>query len=168
MSTAGEGARMVRLYGRSTSGNSYKVRLLMAFLGMPCSETQIPLGTGGRNQVDQAYLTLNPRGQIPTLVDGDTVLWGSTGILVYLASRYDPSGTWLPCRDPATLDGSCSGWNWRRMRSTPACFVPVQLSASDIGEIWTPRGRTETWLWPCWRRRWQRAARGWPATARPR
>jgi glutathione S-transferase len=53
--------------------------------------------------VDEAYLALNPRGQIPTLVDGDTVLWGSTGILVYLANRHDPSGTWLPRGDPANL-----------------------------------------------------------------
>jgi glutathione S-transferase len=107
--TAGEGARTIHLYGRPTSGNSYKVRLLLAFLGMPCSETHIALGTGGRNQVDQAYLALNPRGQIPTLVDGATVLWGSTGILVYLASRYDPSGTWLPRGEPATL-GQVMQW----------------------------------------------------------
>jgi glutathione S-transferase len=94
---------MIHLYGRAMSGNSYKVRLLMAFLGISFRETEIRLGTGGRNQVDQAYLTLNPRGQVPTLVDGDTILWGSTAILVYLASRYDPSGTWLPCGDPAAL-----------------------------------------------------------------
>jgi glutathione S-transferase len=94
---------MINLYGRATSGNTYKVRLLMAFLRVPYQEIEIRLGTGGRNQVDQSYLALNPRGQIPTLVDGDTILWGSTSILVYLARRYDTSEAWLPCHDAAGL-----------------------------------------------------------------
>jgi glutathione S-transferase len=82
---------MIQLYGRATSGNAYKVRLLLAFPGVPCRVTEIRLGPGGRNEVDEGYLALNPRGQVPTLVDGDTVLWGSTGIFVYLASRRDPA-----------------------------------------------------------------------------
>lgn len=93
---------MIDLYDRATSGNSYKVRLLLALLGVPYHGIDIRLGAAGRNEVDHAYLALNPRGQVPTLVDGDTVLWGSTSILVYLASRYDPSAIWLP-RDPKAL-----------------------------------------------------------------
>jgi len=94
---------MIQLYGRRTSGNSYKTRLIMAILDLPYREIEVPLGAGGRNQVDPAYSVLNPRGQIPTLLDGETVLWGSTGILVYLAARYDRSEHWLPRRDPAAL-----------------------------------------------------------------
>jgi glutathione S-transferase len=100
---------MIELYGRQTSGNSYKARLLMALLRVACRETEIPLAAGGRNQVDKAFYALNPRGQVPTLVDGDTVLWGSTAILVYLAARYDSSGTWLPRRDPVKL-GQVTQW----------------------------------------------------------
>lgn len=77
---------MIQLYGRQPSGNSYKERLLMALLRVPYREIEIPLAAGGRNQVDKAYYALNPRRQVPTLVDGDTVLWGSTAILVYLAA----------------------------------------------------------------------------------
>jgi glutathione S-transferase len=94
---------MIQLYGRQTSGNSYKARLLLALLDVPYHELEVRLGKGGRNQVDQSYYALNPRGQVPTLVDGDTVLWGSTSILVHLAAHYDPSGTWLPRRDPPAL-----------------------------------------------------------------
>ncbi len=94
---------MIDLYGRVTSGNTYKARLLMALLRVPCREIEVRLAAGGRNEVDPSYLALNPRGQIPTLVDGDTILWGSTSILVYLARRYDTSGTWLPCHDAAGL-----------------------------------------------------------------
>jgi glutathione S-transferase len=94
---------MIKLYGRRTSGNSYKARLLMALLDVPYTEIDVPLGAGGRNQVDEAYRTLNPRGQVPTLLDGETVLWGSTGILVYLAAHFDRCERWLPRRDPAAL-----------------------------------------------------------------
>jgi glutathione S-transferase len=36
-----------------------------------------------------AYLALNPNGKIPTLVDGDLVLWESNAIQCYLASKKD-------------------------------------------------------------------------------
>jgi glutathione S-transferase len=96
----------IQLYGRETSGNTYKARLLMAFLDVAYEQIDVRLGPGGRNQVDASYRSLNPRGQVPTLVDGDTALWGSTAILVYLAARYDPSGRWLPRHDPVALGRS--------------------------------------------------------------
>jgi glutathione S-transferase len=42
---------------------------------------------GDNKQPD--YLALNPNGRIPTLVDGDTVLWESMAINLYLAAKYD-------------------------------------------------------------------------------
>jgi glutathione S-transferase len=88
------------LYDRDTSGNSYKVRLLLSILELPFERIGIKL-EGGRNEVDASYLILNPRGQIPTLVHGETVLWGPTAILVYLASKFDHSKSWLPVRPMA-------------------------------------------------------------------
>ncbi|WP_371324225.1 glutathione S-transferase N-terminal domain-containing protein [Dechloromonas sp. ZY10] len=89
---------MLHLYDRETSGNSYKVRLLLAFLRIPYDRTFVPL-QNGKNQVDLSYFELNPRGQIPTLMDGASTLWGSTAALCYVASKYDASRTWLP-REP--------------------------------------------------------------------
>jgi glutathione S-transferase len=89
------------LYDRLTSGNSYKARLLLSFLNIPYKQINVPLD-GGRNKIDDAYLALNPRGQIPTLVRGQVVLWGSTAILVYLASQFDPAKMWLP-EQPAAI-----------------------------------------------------------------
>jgi glutathione S-transferase len=83
------------LYDRLTSGNSYKARLLLSFLNIPYEKIDVSLN-GGRNKIDNAYLALNPRGQIPTLVHGQVVLWGSTAILAYLASQFDLAKTWLP------------------------------------------------------------------------
>lgn len=92
---------MLKLYDREASGNAYKARLLLSFLDLPFERIAVAM-KDGKNQVDSSYLALNPRGQIPTLVDGDLTLWGSTAILCYLASRYDPSGRWLP-HDPAAF-----------------------------------------------------------------
>lgn len=92
---------MLKLYDREASGNCYKARLLLSFLNMPYERIPVAM-QDGKNVVDGSYLELNPRGQIPTLVDGDTVLWGSTAILCYLATRYDETSSWLP-RDPAPL-----------------------------------------------------------------
>jgi len=89
---------MLKLYDREASGNAYKVRLLLSFLDVPYERIAVSM-KDGKNEVDESYLRLNPRGQIPTLEDGDFSLWGSTAILCYLAARYDKTARWLP-RDP--------------------------------------------------------------------
>lgn len=92
---------MLRLHDRELSGNAYKGRLLLSLLGLRYESIAVGM-EGGRNIVDDDYLELNPRGQIPTLQDDDLTLWGSTAILCYLAARYDDSGRWLP-GEPAHL-----------------------------------------------------------------
>lgn len=93
---------MLKLFDREASGNCYKVRLLLSFLGVPYERIPVAM-KDGKNVIDSSYLQLNPRGQIPTLQDGDVTLWGSTAILCYIASRYDKSERWLP-RDPRQFD----------------------------------------------------------------
>jgi glutathione S-transferase len=98
---------MLKLHDRNKSGNAYKIRLLLSFLNLPYEPIPVAL-KDGRNQVDSSYFELNPRGQIPTLQDGDAVLWGSTAILSYLALRYDKTEQWLP-RDPVRF-GQLMQW----------------------------------------------------------
>lgn len=40
-------------------------------------------------QKDPAYLAINPNGKVPTLVDGETVIWESIAIMMYLADNTD-------------------------------------------------------------------------------
>ena len=89
---------MITLYGGPRSGNAYKVRLLLTLLGLKFEETVINLQTGDNRT--ESFLALNPRGQIPTLVDGDVTVWDSQAILVYLARRYGEA--WLPV-EPAAM-----------------------------------------------------------------
>ena len=83
---------MIRLYGMALSGNTYKVRLLLELLGLEYEETPVNL-RNGENRTE-SFLALNPRGQIPVLVDGEVTVWDSQAVLVYLARRYGQA--WLP------------------------------------------------------------------------
>ena len=77
---------MLRLLGRNTSGNVQKVIFLLEELGTPY--TREDYGRQFNNTQDAAYLKLNPNGKVPTLVDGDVVVWESNTILRYLASKH--------------------------------------------------------------------------------
>ncbi|HKK13872.1 MAG TPA: glutathione S-transferase N-terminal domain-containing protein [Gammaproteobacteria bacterium] len=84
---------MIRLYDYERSGNCYKVRLLLALLGLPWERVPVDLRRGEERRPE--FLALNPRGQVPVLTDGDWVVWDSQAILVYLARRYG-GAQWLP------------------------------------------------------------------------
>jgi glutathione S-transferase len=76
---------MLRILGRSTSGNVQKVIWLLEELGTPYQREDY--GRQFNNTQDAAYLSLNPNGKVPTLVDGDVVIWESNTILRYLANK---------------------------------------------------------------------------------
>ena len=89
---------MITLYGTPVSGNAYKARLLLSLLGLEFDEINVNLMTGENRT--ESFLALNPRGQVPVLVDGEVTVWDSQAILVYLARRYGEA--WLPA-DPVPM-----------------------------------------------------------------
>jgi glutathione S-transferase len=54
------------------------------------------------------YLRLNPNARIPTLVDGDVVLWESMAINLYLAQKYEGL---MHCAGPEVL-GLAAQWSF--------------------------------------------------------
>ncbi|MGB3455886.1 MAG: glutathione S-transferase N-terminal domain-containing protein [Litorimonas sp.] len=82
----------ITLYGTDLSAHAHRVRLLLHALGMEYTYRVTPRGERG----EAWFLSLNPFGQIPVLVDDAVVLPDSNAALVYLAKRYDPEGLWLP------------------------------------------------------------------------
>jgi len=91
----------IRLYDYELSGNCYKVRLLLHWLGL--AYTRIPVDFHpGREHRSAAFLThVNPRGQLPVLEEGALRLPDAQAILVYLASCHDTQNRWYP-QDAAT------------------------------------------------------------------
>ncbi len=99
---------MLRLLGRKTSGNVQKVLWLMEELGLDYEREDYGRQFG--NTADGAYLRLNPTGKVPTLVDGDTVVWESNAILRYLCARH---GSDLLPADPAARAGAELWMDWQ-------------------------------------------------------
>lgn len=83
----------LKLYDLDRSGNCYKVRLLLSMLGLEYE--RVPTDSMAGETQTPEFKRLNPRGQIPVLIDGETVIWDSMAILVYLARRYGDEH-WLP------------------------------------------------------------------------
>lgn len=80
---------MITLYGTPLSGNTHKVRIALAFLGLPWDER---LTDAAARQSD-AFAALTPMRQIPLFIDGGFTLRDSQAILAYLAERHRP-GAW--------------------------------------------------------------------------
>ena len=100
---------MLRVLGRATSGNVQKVVWLLEELGIPYKREDY--GRQFNNTGDAAYLALNPNGKVPTLVDGDTVVWESNTILRYLAAKVG-GGKFYPA-DPAARSQVDRWMDWQ-------------------------------------------------------
>lgn len=87
-------AQPLEIHSFALSGHCHRVALMCSLLGLPFVIREVDLRTGA-HQVP-AFLRLNPLGQVPVLVDADTVIADSNAALVYLASAYDSGGTWYP------------------------------------------------------------------------
>jgi glutathione S-transferase len=78
---------MLKIWGRSTSSNVQKVLWCCAELGIAFERVDLG-GPFGGNQ-DPEYLALNPNGLVPTVRDGELILWESNTICRYLAATRD-------------------------------------------------------------------------------
>ena len=76
---------MLRLLGRKTSGNVQKVLFYLEETGTPYAREDYGRQFGHTQGPE--YLKLNPNAKVPTLVDGDLVVWESNTILRYLAAK---------------------------------------------------------------------------------
>ena len=77
----------MKLYTNLFSPNARKVHAVAHALGIELETQTVDLRAGEQRTPD--YLALNPNGKVPTLVDGDTVLWESNAIMCYLAGKGD-------------------------------------------------------------------------------
>lgn len=75
----------MKLYTFPASPNSLKVTATAALLGIQMEQVIVDLGK--REQLKPEFVALNPNSKIPTLVDGDFVLWESAAIMLYLAEK---------------------------------------------------------------------------------
>ncbi len=76
---------MLTLYSMPSSGNSYKVRLLMHQLGIPFEHQDCEYGSGVTES--EAFREMNPNGKVPLLkLEDGRLIAESNAILLYLAA----------------------------------------------------------------------------------
>jgi glutathione S-transferase len=90
------GANIVQLkiWGRANSVNVQKVLWCLAELDLPYERIDAGMAFGRNHDPD--YLAINPNARVPTLVDGDYVLWESNSVMRYLAMAYGKGSTIYP------------------------------------------------------------------------
>ena len=76
---------MLTLYGDLDSGNVYKVRLLLAQLGIPYRRIDTTQNRGETRTA--AFRAINPIGKIPTLVFDDGRMLSESGAILYYFAR---------------------------------------------------------------------------------
>lgn len=83
----------MELYEFAVSGHSHKIRLFLSLLKVPYQS--VPLNAAKMEHKAESFLKMNPFGQVPVMKDGETILWDSQAILIYLARKY-ATPDWLP------------------------------------------------------------------------
>jgi glutathione S-transferase len=112
-------AAPIRFYRFALSGHSHRVELFLSLLQRPFILIDVDLAQSAHKAPE--FLAKNPFGQVPVIEDGDVTLSDSNAILVYLASRYDPTGQWLP-RDPVS---AARIQQWLAVAAGPLAYGPA-------------------------------------------
>jgi glutathione S-transferase len=107
---------MLKIWGRKNSANVQKAMWGIGELKLAHERIDIA-GAFGKNK-EAAYLGLNPNGLVPTLEDGDLVLWESNSIVRYLAGLHG-KGTLEPA-DPKARARASQWMDWQLSVLGPA------------------------------------------------
>jgi glutathione S-transferase len=84
---------MLKIWGRVNSSNVQKV--LWAADEAGAKYERIDAGGAFGVVREPKYLAMNPNGLVPTVEDGDLVLWESNTIVRYIAARYGKGSLWI-------------------------------------------------------------------------
>ena len=83
---ASNGQGHLRIWGRANSVNVQKVLWCLRELDLAFERIDAGMAFGRNHDPD--YLAMNPNARVPTLVDGDFVLWESNSVMRYLVLAY--------------------------------------------------------------------------------
>ena len=119
---------MLILYATPLSANGRKALAVSRHLELSPQVVLINVYRGEGRAAE--YLAVNPQGKVPSLVDGDLMLWESNAILQYLAEAHGDYRLWS--RDPRRR-ADLSRWlfweasHWQPALTTGAAPVVAQM-----------------------------------------
>lgn len=139
----------ITIWGRANSVNVQKVLWCLSELDLAYERIDAGMAFG-RNR-DSEYLAMNPNARVPTLVDGDYVLWESHSIMRYLVLAYSPGSPIYP--DAPKRRAAVDRWLdwvlstvqpadrpvfWALVRTPPEQrdMVAIQKDADAEAQVW--------------------------------
>ena len=109
----------IELYAFPPSPRAFKAMAVANYLGLDWTLRMLDI-VNGKHKTPE-YEALNPNLRMPTLKDGDYVMWESNAICQYLASKKPESGL-LPKDERARLD--VTRWQfWDLAHWDPTCAI---------------------------------------------
>ena len=126
----------LKIWGRANSVNVQKV--LWCLRELDLAYERIDAGMAFGKNTEPEYLAMNPNGRVPTLVDGDFVLWESNSVMRYLVLAYGQGSPIYPA----------SAETPRRRRSLAGLDAIDACSRSIArcsGRWCAPRSKSATW-----------------------
>jgi glutathione S-transferase len=119
---------MLQLYGNPRS-RAMRCLWMLEEMGTPYQLIQKSTRADDLQSAD--YRRLNPNARIPTLVDGDLVLWESMAINLYLAQKYEGP---MHCVGPEVL-GVAAQWSFWGMLEMEALLLDLLWHRAVLPEF---------------------------------
>lgn len=85
----------LKLYDNAFASAPVRVRIVLLLKGIPFERVPVPFDYGQGLPPTQTYRSLNPQAMVPSIAEGDFVLWQSLAIAEYLEERH-PTPPLLP------------------------------------------------------------------------
>ena len=111
---------MLEIWGRKNSSNVMPVMWAVGELGLDCVRHNVGGSFAGLDS--DKYGRLNPNRKVPTIRDGDLVLWESNVIVRYLSRQYGTGSLWPT--DVRTLALADQWMEWHKTTAYPE-FFPI-------------------------------------------
>lgn len=135
--TTGSG-QPITLWGRKSSCNVQKALWALEEVGVAYRRIDAGGDWGGLDT--PSYRALNPHGTIPTLVDGNTVVWESDAIVRYITARYAAGTLWPEAPEARAAADQWMAWTaaslypdwialfWKLVRKPPEKRDPQAIA----------------------------------------
>ena len=124
---------MITVYGE---GRGFRVVWLLEEMGLPYRLRDVDLLAGVEG--DAEFLSVNPAGYIPALVDGDATLVESIAIMEYLLARYGPTPL-----APAAADPAFPAYQQFLHLGEAGLMMPLYMT--HLGRVVAPEGERNDW-----------------------